>query len=536
MKKIDFWKKITNSLIPFWMPWGFGSWLWKVIAFLILLSALLILLSLFRNCDCRDDPAGLPEELVDNRGFTPAPVPDTNPGFPGQIKDPGPDLPSHDDNLIQPVDEGEVIDNPDARTRIVGNRLNVILNSDAGDEAFKTFAREFKSLYPSNEYSVAYYDTKTKLMQLKVPTDKREEVKSTLPTKITDVDFKLFDDTIFAGTAALPKDKIFNYPKYSWFYFPIKAPEAWSETMGSEEVTIAVVDSYFDLNHPDLNGSRIVKPYSVRFGTSDVAPAADCPRIDPDPSHGVVVYAPFEHGSMVASQALGTANNGAAMCGIAPRCKFMPVSMGHQFTSLTILQGLLYAIYQGADVVNISAGVVFDENLWKTPVEEQIRAAKTMGTSEAEIWDYVFKLADERNVTVVWAAGNERVFIALDPSKRGKNTVRVAAVDENLKPANFTNFGNFPDRNIDETTVSAPGVNIMGAMPYSTYDVGPGTSFAAPLVAGAIGLMKSVNKNLSNEQIIHILKTTGKPMGTGSKIGPLIQINAAVKAAKTTYL
>lgn len=543
MKKIFFGKKNPSAKTPFWMPWGFGGWLGRVIGFLMLLGALILLLSMFHHC-CRtddgtaDDPdeiaeTRLPADLIDTPDFTPEPIADTEPVNPGRMSDPGPFLPDDDHNQIRPIDDDDIIDHPDEPVRIVANRLNVILNSDAGDDTFRQFASEFKRLYPSDEYSITYYNTYTKLLQLQVPASKREAVKNNLPSQITDIDFKVFDDVMFSSMAedALTlNDKIFNYPEFNWFYKPIRAPQAWKITMGSPDVTIAIVDSYFDLNHPDLNGDRIVKPYSVRFGTTDVSPASDCP--EKDPQHPDRPYAPFEHGSMVASQALGTANNIAAMCGIAPKCKFMPISLGHQFTTFNILDGLLYAINQGADVVNLSVGMVFPDEVRYLSSDDQIALSEQLGLGQEEVWDYVFKLADERNVTIVWAAGNDSVFTALEPNKRSENTVRVAAVDRDLKPAKFTNWGNIPEQGINETTVSAPGVDILGAAPYGTYDSGPGTSFASPLVAGAVGLMKSVNPDLTNEQVVRILTKTGKPLGADSHIGPLLQVDKAVKAAK----
>lgn len=543
MKKIFFGKKNPSDKTPFWMPWGFGGWLGRVIGFLLLLGALILILSMFHHC-CRTDGSAddsdetaetrLPADLIDHPDFTPEPIADTEPVNPGRMSDPGPFLPDDDHNRIRPIDDDDIIDHPDEPGRLVADRLNVILNSDAGDDTFRQFASEFKRLYPSDEYAISYYNTYTKMLQLQVPPEKREAVKRNLPSQIPDIDFKVFDDMMFtslAEDAPLPNDKIFNYPAFNWFYKVIRAPQAWKITMGSPEVTIAIVDSYFDLDHPDLNGDRIVKPYSVRFGTSDVSPASDCP--EKDPAHPDRAYAPFEHGSMVASQALGTADNVAAMCGIAPKCKFMPVSLGHQFTTFTILNGLLYAINQGADVVNLSVGMVFPDEVRYLSTGEQLELSGQLGLSQEEIWDYVFKLADERNATIVWAAGNDSVFTALEPNKRNENTVRVAAVDRDLKPAEFTNWGTIPDLGIHETTVSAPGVDILGAAPYSTYDSGPGTSFASPLVAGAVGLMKSVNPNLTNAQVVKILTETGKPLGDDSLIGPLLQADKAVKAAKS---
>jgi subtilisin family serine protease len=82
------------------------------------------------------------------------------------------------------------------------------------------------------------------------------------------------------------------------------------------------------------------------------------------------------------------------------------------------------------------------------------------------------------------------------------------------------------------TTICAPGSNIYNCFPNNSYKVSDGTSMASPVVAGAVALMKSVSPNLSNSQIIQILKSTGKPIGNGNA-GSLIQIDKAVAAAKS---
>ena len=52
-----------------------------------------------------------------------------------------------------------------------------------------------------------------------------------------------------------------------------------------------------------------------------------------------------------------------------------------------------------------------------------------------QVWDYIFDLAEERNCVIVWAAGNETILAGMDCSKRNNNTIRVSALDQNLRPA-----------------------------------------------------------------------------------------------------
>jgi len=519
--KIIFFNNNRSSRFPFMAPWGTWGCFWRAIVFMFLLTALVLLLSLFRRCNSRElSRNDLPEEILNppQRPLVPVDSVDTG-GYPGRLTDPGDNLPVDSNNVVRPVDPRDIVTPDTTHRRIAGNKLNVILNSDAGDVTFRKFADEFKRQYPDSNYSICYYETKTKLLQIELPMAERDRVKNQLNSKIPSVRFKCFEEEIFESSYT-PNDPVFRYRPLSWYYAPIQAYEAWEITKGSPEVTVAIIDSYFDLQHVDLNSDRIVKPYSVRFGNGSVAPVSDCR------DEGA-----FMHGSMVASMAIGTMDNGAGSCGIAPRCKFMPISLGDALTSLNIVQALLYAIYQGADVVNLSLGAEWSEQAKYIPLEEQINLSKQLGLESEDVWNYIAQIADDRGCTIVWAAGNENVFTALDSSKRWKNAIYVSALDLDMKMASFSNYGYLPNRNIFASTVSAPGVNIVGACPWNSYNIGPGTSFSAPIVTGAIALMKSVNSNLSNEQIVKILRETGKPVAGNAPIGPVLQIkNAIVKA------
>lgn len=511
---------------PFWKPWGAGGWLLRLLLFLALMFLLILLLNLFREPDApandnRMARTDLPDPIVNPVTPDPDRVPvDTTANVPHDIPNPGPYLPSPDDNNIPPIDDDEIIIDDDHR-QIVGDRLNVILDSSADDETFRQWAQEFHDNYPdTTKYQIVYYDRLTKLLQIMVPEEERVQIMNELPQKITDISFMVFPEGLMGNlqrnSSRRPNDPVFEEPELAWYFDAIQAYEAWQITKGSPEVVIAICDSYFDLNHDDLNSDRIVNPYSVARRTGNVAPGDDS-----DPTS-------FLHGSMVASQALGNMNNGRGTAGIAPMCKFMPVSLGHQMSSITVLQGLLYAIYQGASVINLSVGDQYDDAVSQLSIEDQIAISQQYALEEQAVWDYTANLANERNVTIVWAAGNENVFSALDASKRGNASIKVSAVDKELHKADFSNFGNFPEYNVEESTISAPGVDIIGAKPWNTYDIGPGTSFAAPIVTGAVALMKSIDPTLSTAEIAAILKETGRPVEGNTTIGPLLQIKDAL--------
>ena len=513
MKTIFFWNKTRKEHTPFWKPWGCLGCLGRLLLFLLLLLLLLFLLSLFRRCKS-------PEVHTNNNSSDSTDVRWNQPIANGEEIG----LPSPEQNVLPPFDNA--IPNPEnnGATEIYPNLLYVIFDSEANDETFKTFAKKFTSLYPSPEHKIQYYNTGSKTAVLDVPEEKRDEMCQKLPSQISEVKFLVVPVEVMTqyDSEVTPNDPAFKDADKSWYFKPIQAQEAWSINQGSPDVIVGIVDSYMDLNHIELEGDRCIYPYSVIKGNSDVSPQPGVPE----------AYA--GHGTLVTAIAVGNINNNAGSSGIAPKCKFIPVSMGDRINTITEVEGLLYCMYHGASVINLSCGMDFPESITTMPLDDQIAFSKQYGKPQEKMWDYVFQLAEKRNVTIVWASGNENCFGAMDTSKRNPNTIRVSAVNRSLKKADFSNYGNFADKNLHESTISAPGVDIWGAWPNNKYSALPGTSFSAPIITGVIALIKSQNKDLTSTQIIKILQETGKPVAGTTVIGKLVQIKDALIKAKQT--
>ena len=517
MKKIYFWNKISKGGEPFWQPWGCMGCMGRILGFFLLLTFLILLLSLFRKCESSESASQNNGDVVPTDSIA------WNQPITGG-EDVG--LPAPDENRLPPFEEMEPVPNPDdgGATRIYPNLLYVIFDSGTNDETFKKFAKEFNAIYPFPQNKISYYNTGAKTAVLEVETNKRDEICQKLPEKITNVDFYVVPvEQMLQNTSVNLNDPALKDINKSWYFKPIQAQEAWTITQGSSDVVIGIVDSYMDLSHPELKGNRCIFPYSVVKQNSDVSPRRGA-RED--------FYC---HGTLVTAIAVGNANNGQGSSGIAPKCKYIPVSMGDNMNTITMVEGLLYCMYHGADVINLSVGTAWDTTMInRLTIDEQIAYSKQRGLQAEKMWDYVFNLADKRNCTIVWAAGNNHCYAAMDNSKRNKNTIRVSALDKNLKKANFSNFGNFSSKGLYESTISAPGVDIYGAIPNNKYIAWPGTSFSAPIIAGVVALIKSQNKDLTTSQIIKILQSTGKPITSNPEIGNLVQIkDALIKAKKT---
>lgn len=268
---------------------------------------------------------------------------------------------------------------------------------------------------------------------------------------------------------------------------------------------MAVVDDGFDLNHPELKG-KYVKPYNAVTHTAQVTPSES------------------GHGTHVASTAVGIAGNAAGTAGIAPLCRLMPVQVANEkgiMSTTAVIDGVLYAITQGADVINLSLGMQFGPLLQYMPIGFQRDLIAYNFLEEEQLWNEIFAMADERHCTLVLAAGNENVLAGIEPMQRNALGVKVSAIQPDLVKAGFSNYGDF-------STLSAPGVAIYNAIPGGRYTCMDGTSMAAPIVTGAVALLKSVNPQLSTPEVIRILQQTG--LYSPSPVGKVLQLDRALAA------
>lgn len=480
---------------------------------LLLLLILLLLWWLFRSCNHSHIPKPLPYPVEDKPWIDDDPNVRNDGGIynPGNPYHPVPTPPEYKDvlppqqGILPPIgDKPEVIPgNPS----IIANRLNILMENK--DKSIIDLAKSFKEVYPNEKYKVVYYDDVVKRMQVEIPSSDRERLKQEIPEKFSPrYQLFVFDEALFEANYT-PDDPIFNDREKTWYLKAINALEAWDISRGSSDITIAIVDNGFDLRHPELK-SKVVMPYNVWLHSDNVFPQ----KVD--------------HGTHVAGTALAIADNKQGISGIAPLCAFMPIQVADAkgfMTTTSVLDGVLYALYQGADVVNISLGSQF-KMLSQYPINVQKDLIQNHFKEEERLWQEIMSIAASHNATVVIAAGNDNVLAGIDAIQRPDLFITVAAVDKNSQNYSKTDFSNFGSY----STISAPGVDIYSTVGKNHYQTMEGTSMAAPIVSGAVALMKSLNRSLTNKQIICILQSTGIPVA--GDIGNMIQLNKALQTVQ----
>lgn len=423
-------------------------------------------------------------------------------------------LPEHP--RLLPVEDENVGHTPDSLIQIATDRLNIILE-DASDENMLRWAKAFKKVYPGADYEVYFYNKELNLLQIKVPSSQQEKVKKEIKELIPDIPFDVTYEIVSTSSDASFNDPDFDNENHSWYLQAIGVYDAWRTTLGSDDVIVAVVDNGFDLTHPELQG-KIVGPYNVQTQNDDIHPV-------------YTADGESAHGTHVAATAVGNINNGTGLSGIAPKCRLMPVQVGNDnaqgcISNQAVIEGVLYAINNGADVVNVSLGFSASSELKSMSESAQLNFISSQMKYEEQLWNQVVEKARSRNCVIVVSAGNDDVISGIDPNKRNPSTIRVSAVTLSLQKASFSNYGFYPALQREYSTVSAPGVDIYNAAPHGRYMVMSGTSMASPVVAGVVALLKSENRNLTAEQIIDILKRTGRRID--KKIGPVVNVGNAM--------
>jgi subtilisin family serine protease len=278
-----------------------------------------------------------------------------------------------------------------------------------------------------------------------------------------------------------------NDPSYSVQWGPAKvdAPLGWFFASGAG-VTVAIVDTGVDLNHPEFSGRFVPGRHFFNNGSQDSAVQDD-----------------QGHGTHVAGIAAATGNNGIGVAGMAWQAKILPVKVlasdGTGWTSDVAL-GVTWATDQGAKVVNLSLGGEQQSSTLLNATNYAYSHGSLVIAAAGNCGDSNYSLNGCTSL-------NPTFYPAANP-----NVVGVGATDSNDTRASFSEYGSFVD-------VTAPGVNIYSTLwtaAGSTYGTESGTSMAAPLVSGLAALVWSRNPGLTNAQVVTLLQNSAVPLPPGT--------------------
>lgn len=318
----------------------------------------------------------------------------------------------------------------------------------------------------------------------------------------------------------------------------IDATAAWDLSTGSSSVVVAVLDTGIRPEHPDLAGKLLPGYDFVGYGgDASVATANDGDLDDADPTDPGDWITSSEnsnrlgefyncgasdsswHGTQVAGLIGAATNNGLGMAGAGRDVRILPVRvLGKCGGYLSdIVAAMRWAA--GLSVTGVSAN----------PNPAQVINMSLGGSSTSCSAAYAEAVNEvlAAGVSIVAAAGNEGTAVTAPASCSG--VIAVAGVRHVGTKVAYSNLGT-------AVTISAPAgncVNLSGTCLYplltttntgtttavsSTYSNGSnysvGTSFSSPLVAGTVGLMRSVDSSLTPSEVSSLLRSTARSFPT----------------------
>lgn len=268
----------------------------------------------------------------------------------------------------------------------------------------------------------------------------------------------------------------------------IQAFEAWDVQKGDTNVVIGITDTGIDSDHPEVVG-RIKNNYNDPIdgidndndGYVDNFKGWDTGSKDNDPE----VWG--AHGHKVTSCASINTDNGEQVAAVGFNTMILPVKICNDNGYLVgAYEGIVYAADHGAHIINCSWGGT--------------------GSYSQYHQDVVNYATNNNGAVVVAAAGNSNKTSYFYPASYA-NVISVGGTrHDDLKWVSGANEGSQYNDAVD---VMAPSFNIVALWTGGGSGmIGRGTSFAAPIASGVLGLVKAEYPDASPQKLAAILKTT----------------------------
>ncbi|MFV1882925.1 MAG: S8 family serine peptidase [Balneola sp.] len=291
--------------------------------------------------------------------------------------------------------------------------------------------------------------------------------------------------------------------------------KAWDISTSSSDIIIGIVDSGVNYEHEDLSDKLWVNEDEIPnngidddnngfiddylgwdFWERGYTSEARRPDNDPFSSNN-------PHGTHVAGIATATPNNNKGIAGTGFNARYMAIKAGgvpddpntsnNESRSIGFgYEGILYAVLNGADIVNCSWG----------------------GSGFSLFGRDVVNMANDAGVLVVAAAGNDGADITHYPSSY-ETVLSVGALGtRGDEIADYSNFGYSVDVFATGTVRSTVGTDVSETSVYSTFQ---GTSMASPVVSGLAALLKTEYPDWGPERLKHQIRSTSVSIEEANK-------------------
>ncbi|HVH00295.1 MAG TPA: S8 family serine peptidase [Miltoncostaeaceae bacterium] len=313
---------------------------------------------------------------------------------------------------------------------------------------------------------------------------------------------------------------------WNWQWLKTNFPAAWDISRGSSSVRVAVIDSEFDTEHPDLKTKlatgRNLDSGTANYGTSNV--------------RAETIDTAF-HGSHVAGIVGAATDNGEGGPGACFDCVIIPFKIGFggqpnvddKFVR-DLTEALVAAGNSDAAVINMSLGTSRDHPPLRAAVDYAVQRGKVVVASAGNSQLGGQGPAGVPNYPAAYpgviAVASTRPDDSISPDSTNGDFVDIAAPGNPILSTWDTRL----DANAGPELAPTHGIG---------YKVLAGTSMASPMVAGLAALMKTVRPDLSPAEVEGLMQGSADDLGAAGK-DPVFgagRINAArALAAARAYV
>jgi subtilisin family serine protease len=280
----------------------------------------------------------------------------------------------------------------------------------------------------------------------------------------------------------------------------IHAFEAWTSTVGSPNVVIAVIDTGVDYLHSDLAANIFNNTADCNSNGLD-----DDGNGYPDDCHGINTYAntsdpmdDYGHGTHVAGIIGAVGNNGVGISGVDWQVKVLPCKFLNE-QGYGSVEGAIGCLNYVQKLKQRGVNIVATNNSWG-------------GFENSAALNDAIAAQRDAGILFVVASGNEfsnnDVLPVYPANIELSNVISVASTTSQDRVSDFSNVGRYT------VHLGAPGDEILSTLPSNSYGLASGTSMAAPHVSGVIGLLKSKNSALNWKQLKNSLLSGGDSVGS----------------------
>ena len=272
-----------------------------------------------------------------------------------------------------------------------------------------------------------------------------------------------------------------------WYLDAIDAPSAWDIVKCSGTVTVAVLDTGVDYDHPD-----IVANLNTEYAYSTLTLSSGGEAVED--GHG--------HGTNVCGVIAATANNGVGYAGVSYNAQVLPIKCLDDSGN--------------GSTASVLAAINYATQLKKNGYVSSLRVINmSLGNDEGEgegYFDAAINKAYNAGILVVAAAGNEATSTPCYPASCD-HVISVSALKSSssgpgIFDSSYSNYGSTVD-------LSAPGTAVFSIYKDGKTNVSmSGTSQATPMVSAVAALVYACNMDATPDYVESMLESTATDLGS----------------------